>query len=80
MRRLSHSHTLDIPLANNWKFQKSKTEPEFPQPSQPVRKRTQAEQDQVDEDARRKAMKDLVGSWNDRLQLISLITTSRVQS
>ncbi|KAK1224606.1 hypothetical protein PQX77_012501 [Marasmius sp. AFHP31] len=38
-------------------------------------KRTQAEQDQVDEDARRKAMKDLVGSWNDRLQLISLITT-----
>ncbi|KAL0571792.1 hypothetical protein V5O48_010166 [Marasmius crinis-equi] len=36
---------------------------------------TQAEQDQADEDARRKAMKDLVGSWNDRLQLISLITT-----
>ncbi|KAL0578924.1 hypothetical protein V5O48_003072 [Marasmius crinis-equi] len=37
--------------------------------------RTQAEQDQADRNARRIAMKDLVSSWNDRLQLISLITT-----
>ncbi|KAF5346139.1 hypothetical protein D9758_009980 [Tetrapyrgos nigripes] len=33
------------------------------------------EQDEVDDEARQKAMKDLVQSWMDRLQLISLITT-----
>ncbi|KAK0494850.1 hypothetical protein EDD18DRAFT_1172656 [Armillaria luteobubalina] len=36
---------------------------------------TQEDQDKVDEEARRKAEKDLVQSWMDRLQLISLITT-----
>ncbi|KAK0459121.1 uncharacterized protein EV420DRAFT_1233132, partial [Desarmillaria tabescens] len=36
---------------------------------------TQEDQDKVDEEARRKATKDLVQSWMDRLQLISLITT-----
>ncbi|KAK0212421.1 hypothetical protein DFS33DRAFT_1281348 [Desarmillaria ectypa] len=38
-------------------------------------KHTQADQDKVDGEARRKATKDLVQSWMDRLQLISLITT-----
>lgn len=39
------------------------------------RKQTQADQDQEDDVARRKAMKELVQSWMDRLQLISVITT-----
>ncbi|PBK86864.1 hypothetical protein ARMGADRAFT_1016920 [Armillaria gallica] len=39
------------------------------------RNHTQEDQDKVDEEARRKATKDLVQSWMDRLQLISLITT-----
>ncbi|KAF9268572.1 hypothetical protein L218DRAFT_994420 [Marasmius fiardii PR-910] len=73
MRRFSNLQSLDIPSADNWRLRKSKTETNLP--PEPVRKRTQAEQDQEDDDARRKAMKDLVGSWNDRLQLISLITT-----
>lgn len=42
---------------------------------QPSRKRTQEDQDKADEEARKKAMKDLVQSWMDRLQLISVITT-----
>ncbi|KII95640.1 hypothetical protein PLICRDRAFT_170264 [Plicaturopsis crispa FD-325 SS-3] len=41
----------------------------------PTRKRTQKDQDDADESARKKAMKDLVQSWMDRLQLISVITT-----
>jgi hypothetical protein len=41
----------------------------------PLRKRTQQDQDKADEQARTKAMKDLVSSWQDRLQLITLITT-----
>ncbi|KAL0955883.1 hypothetical protein HGRIS_002081 [Hohenbuehelia grisea] len=46
------------------------------EPSQnPSRKRTQKDQDQEDEKAYRKAMENLVQSWMDRLQLISLITT-----
>ncbi|KDQ52793.1 hypothetical protein JAAARDRAFT_39781 [Jaapia argillacea MUCL 33604] len=39
------------------------------------RSKTQEEQDHDDEAAKRKAMKELVQSWMDRLQLISLITT-----
>lgn len=34
---------------------------------------TQEEQDQEDEKSRREAMRDLVESWQDRLQLISVI-------
>ncbi|KZT21043.1 hypothetical protein NEOLEDRAFT_1099703 [Neolentinus lepideus HHB14362 ss-1] len=44
-------------------------------PRQPARQRTQEDQDKADEAARKEAMKDLVQSWMDRLQLISLITT-----
>ncbi|KAL1942623.1 hypothetical protein VTO73DRAFT_4863 [Trametes versicolor] len=40
-----------------------------------TRKWTQEDQDQTDEKARRKAMSELVQSWMDRLQLISVITT-----
>ncbi|KAJ3915603.1 hypothetical protein F5877DRAFT_48275, partial [Lentinula edodes] len=36
---------------------------------------TQEDQDKADEQARHKALKDLVQSWQDRLQLITLITT-----
>ncbi|TFK87567.1 hypothetical protein K466DRAFT_575761 [Polyporus arcularius HHB13444] len=36
---------------------------------------TQEDQDQYDEKARKKAMDELVQSWMDRLQLISVITT-----
>ncbi|KAJ2955172.1 hypothetical protein NUW54_g14760 [Trametes sanguinea] len=36
---------------------------------------TQEDQDETDEKARRKAMSELVQSWMDRLQLISVITT-----
>ncbi|KAI0775652.1 hypothetical protein BD413DRAFT_281108 [Trametes elegans] len=39
------------------------------------RKWTQEDQDQSDEKARKKAMNELVQSWMDRLQLISVITT-----
>ncbi|KAG1818313.1 hypothetical protein EV424DRAFT_1405920 [Suillus variegatus] len=43
----------------------------------PPRKRisTQKEQDKEDEEARRRAMRNLVNSWQERLQLISVITT-----
>ncbi|KAH7921015.1 hypothetical protein BV22DRAFT_1039139 [Leucogyrophana mollusca] len=41
----------------------------------PGRKRTQKDQDEADEKARKKAMRDLVNSWQERLQLISVITT-----
>ena len=34
---------------------------------------TQEDQDETDADARKKAMKELVQSWMDRLQLISVI-------
>lgn len=37
--------------------------------------RTQKDQDNVDEAARRKALKELLQSWMDRLQLISVLTT-----
>ncbi|KAG1794403.1 uncharacterized protein HD556DRAFT_1442969 [Suillus plorans] len=37
----------------------------------PPRKRTQKEQDKEDEEARRRAMRNLVNSWQERLQLIS---------
>ncbi|RPD63977.1 hypothetical protein L227DRAFT_367784 [Lentinus tigrinus ALCF2SS1-6] len=39
------------------------------------RKWTQEDQDEIDEKARKKAMNELVASWMDRLQLISVITT-----
>ncbi|KAI6111944.1 hypothetical protein EDD16DRAFT_1605037 [Pisolithus croceorrhizus] len=39
------------------------------------RRTTQAEQDEIDDKARKKAMKNLVDSWQERLQLISVITT-----
>lgn len=41
----------------------------------PTRKRTQKEQDKEDEQARKRAMRNLVNSWQERLQLISVITT-----
>ncbi|KAF5348700.1 hypothetical protein D9758_006758 [Tetrapyrgos nigripes] len=44
-------------------------------PEAPAKKPTQHEQDEADDKARRRAMNDLVQSWMDRLQLISLITT-----
>ncbi|KDQ52838.1 hypothetical protein JAAARDRAFT_445151 [Jaapia argillacea MUCL 33604] len=45
------------------------------QPGSLYRPKTQEEQDHDDEAAKKKAMKELVQSWMDRLQLISLITT-----
>ncbi|THG97544.1 hypothetical protein EW026_g4475 [Hermanssonia centrifuga] len=39
------------------------------------RKWSQEDQDKVDLQAKRKAMKELINSWMDRLQLISVITT-----
>ncbi|KAG6377911.1 hypothetical protein JVT61DRAFT_14700 [Boletus reticuloceps] len=42
---------------------------------QPEKKPTQEEQDTEDEKARKRAMKNLVNSWQERLQLISVITT-----
>ncbi|KAG2369209.1 hypothetical protein BDR07DRAFT_1447823 [Suillus spraguei] len=36
---------------------------------------TQKDQDEEDEEARKRAMKNLVNSWQERLQLISVITT-----
>ncbi|TFY50223.1 hypothetical protein EVG20_g11646, partial [Dentipellis fragilis] len=41
----------------------------------PFKRRTQQDQDKDDDTARKKALKELVQSWMDRLQLISLITT-----
>ncbi|KAH7910030.1 hypothetical protein BJ138DRAFT_1153845 [Hygrophoropsis aurantiaca] len=41
----------------------------------PGRKRSQKDQDDIDDKARKKAMRDLVNSWQERLQLISVITT-----
>ncbi|EJU05406.1 hypothetical protein DACRYDRAFT_113534 [Dacryopinax primogenitus] len=41
----------------------------------PKRQRTQEEQDKLDDQARHEAMHNLVQSWQDRLQLIALITT-----
>jgi len=43
--------------------------------NQPEKKITQEEQDAMDEKARKRAMKNLVNSWQERLQLISVITT-----
>ncbi|KAI0919044.1 hypothetical protein AcW1_003477 [Taiwanofungus camphoratus] len=43
--------------------------------SGPRRKWTQRDQDETDAELRRRIMKDLVQSWMDRLQLISVITT-----
>jgi len=45
------------------------------QRNQPARQRTQKDQDAADDAARQKANQDLVQSWMDRLQLISVITT-----
>ena len=39
---------------------------------------TQEEQDAMDEKARKRAMKNLVNSWQERLQLISVIVSSRI--
>lgn len=36
---------------------------------------TQKDQDEEDDDTRKRAMKDLVQSWMDRLQLISVIVS-----
>ncbi|KAN0081326.1 hypothetical protein V8E55_008950 [Tylopilus felleus] len=44
-------------------------------PTLPQKKITQEEQDEIDEKARKKAMRNLVNSWQERLQLISVITT-----
>jgi len=46
----------------------------------PLRKHTQEDQDKEDEMARRRAMKGLVDSWMDRLQLISLIVSPRLSA
>jgi hypothetical protein len=43
--------------------------------TQQQKKHTQEEQDVEDEKARKRAMKNLVNSWQERLQLISVITT-----
>ncbi|KZS87215.1 hypothetical protein SISNIDRAFT_321043 [Sistotremastrum niveocremeum HHB9708] len=43
--------------------------------SAPQRTKTQSEQDSEDEKARQKALSDLIKSWMDRMQLISMITT-----
>lgn len=40
---------------------------------------TQADQSRVDEEQKKKAMKDLVTSWQDRLQLISVIVSLLVR-
>ena len=40
-----------------------------------VCKGTQEDQNKVDDEKRRQAMKELVGSWMERLQLISLIVS-----
>ncbi|KAH0829141.1 hypothetical protein J3R83DRAFT_2617 [Lanmaoa asiatica] len=42
---------------------------------QPEKKITQEEQDAEDEKARKRAMRNLVKSWQERLQLITVITT-----
>ncbi|KIJ66042.1 hypothetical protein HYDPIDRAFT_27242 [Hydnomerulius pinastri MD-312] len=42
---------------------------------QPNKKLTQEQQDEEDEKERKRAMKNLVNSWQERLQLISVITT-----
>ncbi|KAF8161300.1 hypothetical protein B0H34DRAFT_374481 [Crassisporium funariophilum] len=47
----------------------------LPQVTQLHRTHTQEDQDKEDEATRREAMRDLVESWMDRLQLISVITT-----
>ncbi|PFH52151.1 hypothetical protein AMATHDRAFT_57498 [Amanita thiersii Skay4041] len=46
-----------------------------PVPLEKDRKVTQEEQNEEDDEQRRGAMKELVDSWMDRLQLISVITT-----
>ncbi|KAG6377913.1 hypothetical protein JVT61DRAFT_14702 [Boletus reticuloceps] len=43
--------------------------------NQPEKKLTQEEQDVEDEKARKRAMRHLINSWQERLQLISVITT-----
>ncbi|KAK1230557.1 hypothetical protein PQX77_006357 [Marasmius sp. AFHP31] len=70
MKRFTHAHTYDA--AQNPSFRPESDPRDF---STQSRRQTQEEQDEADETARRKAMKELVSSWNDRLQLISLITT-----
>uniref|UniRef100_A0A0W0FVT8 F-box domain-containing protein n=2 Tax=Moniliophthora roreri TaxID=221103 RepID=A0A0W0FVT8_MONRR len=81
MKRLSYAQTFDIQTTSSSPRRRksfhalTEADTDFPGVTKPIRKRTQKEQDEVDEEARRKATKDLVGSWNDRLQLISLITT-----
>ncbi|TFK44917.1 hypothetical protein BDQ12DRAFT_708732 [Crucibulum laeve] len=47
----------------------------LPGSTTPGRKYTQDEQNHDDEEKRKEAMRDLVESWMDRLQLISVITT-----
>lgn len=42
---------------------------------QPVRNWTQSDQDETDAENRKNAVKELMKSWMDRLQLISVITT-----
>ena len=39
---------------------------------------TQSEQDEEDEKERKRAMRNLVNSWQERLQLISVIVSSRI--
>ncbi|KAJ6497651.1 hypothetical protein C8R45DRAFT_134877 [Mycena sanguinolenta] len=58
--------------SNEPKGNPSSEEPLTPPPPRPS---AQATQDKEDENARRQAIKDLVQSWLDRLQLISVITT-----
>ncbi|THU96891.1 hypothetical protein K435DRAFT_858149 [Dendrothele bispora CBS 962.96] len=70
MRRRSHTQQRDVHAHFPSEWNVTGYEPqEEPTP------RTQQDQDKDDEEARRKATKDLVQSWMDRLQLISLITT-----
>ncbi|KAI0079236.1 hypothetical protein K474DRAFT_1659284 [Panus rudis PR-1116 ss-1] len=67
------------PVSSNQTFPRSMNQgPKVTSPDQSAsqpRRLTQEDQDAIDAEARRKAMKDLMQSWMDRLQLISLITT-----
>ncbi|CAL1711456.1 unnamed protein product [Somion occarium] len=51
-----------------------------PPPDQTKRKWTQEDQDEEDAEKRRKAIKELVQSWMDRLQLISVIVCASIMN
>ncbi|KAF5393460.1 hypothetical protein D9757_000479 [Collybiopsis confluens] len=69
-----YSHTVDS-ITSSGPGQLQETENGGLEMVMPMKQKTQEEQDKEDDQARRKALKDLVQSWQDRLQLITLITT-----